>query len=906
MATTGDAQSSAAIPRVSRYRSTRQGQTKATSQDSTPSVPPVPPLNPATSVESMQRMKSMSRYHARPATRAGPAGGTPLSPSQFPPQSPTTTSRSSSMGSRSIDTSRPRQGAPYAFGQLPKPPPPAIAPNKVYQQSNAHTSARPQTAHTNAAHSAARYVGQRRATGGSTAEEVARAILDRETERHARIRQAQEAERDAKRKMEEEARRQEEAARRREELAKKAEEDIKRQKQEVEEKAKLQREREKEELRRVAREEKEEAELWAAKKKSEAEKKKQREKLEREMSIRSKNSPLVLQNTSITAQQVEISSAMKEKVNFFKRWKVDELPTSALDYPRPKTSAAAVPPADDKKPTIKPGGVGIVPRIDAPVSAVNHGDRIVRVSSQGTTIMLPVKPTTTPLQLIRTSVTFFSFPIDPRNSLLLESFSKSGIQRPLRMYEHIRDVLNSWDSDDQHQLILEPYDSSTDNKLFSHSAPKVKPQGGTWTMYFSQKRGKWDKRFITLTPEGQITSAKNESGKDQTNVCNLSDFEIFSLSKEGEKKKVKPPKKHCFAIKSMQKSSMFLGETGFIHLFCCADEALGRDFHDAVFRWRTWYLVHVMGEGTTGPPKIGENSAASNSAPLLSASGGPGTGHKRGSSIASQYVLGSFNTGLDFDAGSFAINYDDKPRPKHMRLPSDVPLAGAINVPAGTNGAPSALEHSKALHARQLSIRRAANVNGTGLPSQQHSRHLSTDAHSSSTLQRNTSVRSTKAGAHPSLDFSRANGPGGIAGGPPQTSPGPMQTSFYGIKPLVDLTPQYLVPPQHQRKGRGFKPATMGRGGLVESATGPELAPGAIVIPEAKDWRRRGDSISQVARPQTGVARSGSVRSITKGTGAPAAAGGRGLLGDLSLNEGFTGGGLLGEKVTGVAGTGRN
>lgn len=889
----------------------------------------------------------MSRYHARPATRSGPAGSTPFSPAQFPPQSPTSTDRSSSMGSKSIDASRSRQGAPYAMTQLPHPPPPAIAPqssypSQVHQQSYMYADMRPQTAHVNSAHANsmnmfAGIVGKRRATGGSTAEDAARVLMDREAERQRRIRQAQEAEREARRKKEEEARRQEEEIRR-------VEEDIKRQKMEAEEKVKKQKEWEKEELRRVAREqreEKEEAELWAAKKKSEAEKRKQREKLDLERSIRSNNSPLDLQNTSITAEQVDtslISPAMKEKVSFFKRWKIDELPRSPpIEIPQPKTS-----PAEESKPTIKPGGGGIVPQIDAPVSAVNHGDRIVRVSSQGKTIMLPVKPSTTPLQLIRTSVTFFSFPIDPRNSLLLESFSKSGIQRSLRMYEHIRDVLNSWDADDQHRLILEPYDSSTDNKLFSHSAPKVKPQGGAWTMYFSQKRGKWDKRYITLTPEGQITSAKNESGKDQVNICNLSDFEIFTLSKEGEKKKIKPPKKHCFAIKSMQKSSMFLGETGFMHLFCCSDERLAQDFHNSVFRWRTWYLVHVMGEGSTGPPKIGDNAAAANSAPILSASGGSGANHKRGSSHASQYILGSFKTGLDFDANTFAVNYDDKPKYKHTRLGSDTPLASAINVPSGANGAPSAIEHSKALHARQLSIRRAAIASGGAPLSSAHARTLSSDNHGASGgLQRNVSVRSTTRG-RPSLDASR-NGAStntnttnnlslslsNSTGSGSATIPSPLQSpssppAFPGIRPLIDLTPQYVAPPQHQRKGRGFKPAAVGPGGLVAAATGPELAPGAIVIPQARDWRRRGDSIGGQAqtqaqvlnRPVTAVAasaaaagagtgagagglgRSGSVRSMA-GKGA---AGGRGLLGDIGGNEGFTGGGLLGERMTGTVG----
>lgn len=55
-------------------------------------------------------------------------------------------------------------------------------------------------------------------------------------------------------------------------------------------------------------------------------------------------------------------------------------------------------------------------------------------------------------------------------------------------------------------------------------------------------------------------------------------------------------------------------------------------------------------------------------------------------------------------------------------------------------------------------------------------------------------------------------------------------------KPLVDLTPTYQEPPQHTRKGRGVTP----KAGLplVESATGPDLYPNAIVVPSATTWRK--------------------------------------------------------------------
>jgi hypothetical protein len=758
-------------PRLSRYRSVRQARPQAP-QDVVPPVPQVPSASPLSST----RQKSMSRYHSKSVSRPS------VSVSR---ESPRTASNSSSSIKVETPQSRPDQ---HAFSQSPPPPPPAAnARPLAYDQYHGQSPMRPRTANQTSPISPAA-PRQRRVTASSTHHDAARALLDYEAERQNRMRQAQEAEREARRMKDEEARQ------RQLEAQKKIEDDI-RKKKEAEDRERKRKLWEKEEAKRVAEDEKREAELWA-------QKKKKKEKPP------TPKSPVRDGNI--------VASDMGDKISFFKKWRVDDTEpqrpkTGSREAARPKTSSG-----EEPKPTIRPGGGGIVPQIDAPVSAVNHGDRRVRVVCRDSSILLAVTPTTTPLQLIRSSGTFFEFPIDTRNSVLQENFSKSSLRRHLRMYEHVRDVLNSWDSDDQHQLILEPYDRDLDTRLYSTSAPKVKPQGGSWWMYFSQKPGKWEKRFIQLNHEGQITAAKNESGKDVTNICNISDFEVFSLSKEGERKKFKPPKKHCYAVKSMQKSSMFLGNTGFMHLFCCSDATQGQNFQDAVFRWRTWYLVNILGVGATGPPDVG----GSNGALITEA----GSHHKRQGSEASQYVLGSFNTSLGFDVSDFNLSYEDKLKP---------PIS-AIN------------------------------------------RSTSTRKSSGTQVQRNLSVRNPP---RPSMDGPRPLILPAAAG------------NFPGFKPLIDLTPQYQAPPQHLNKGKGFKPAVISEAGLVDSATGPELLPGAIVIPESREWRGKGTVAPKPPQPSGGdMTRSGTVK------------GGRGLMGDLDLNKGFTGGGLLGPRLNDATG----
>lgn len=128
-------------------------------------------------------------------------------------------------------------------------------------------------------------------------------------------------------------------------------------------------------------------------------------------------------------------------------------------------------------PMIKPGGKGVVPLTDAPVSASNHGERRVRIHSGKKFIDLPFTPTTSALQLIRSTATVMSECSDPRTSVMYEDFTKCGVQRPLRMYEPVRNVINSWDSDMQHSLLIVPSDAGLNNELWKDFAPKERYVG---------------------------------------------------------------------------------------------------------------------------------------------------------------------------------------------------------------------------------------------------------------------------------------------------------------------------------------------------------------------------------------------------------------------------------------------
>ncbi|KAK3679772.1 hypothetical protein LTR78_000148 [Recurvomyces mirabilis] len=294
---------------------------------------------------------------------------------------------------------------------------------------------------------------------------------------------------------------------------------------------------------------------------------------------------------------------------------------------------------------------------DVPKSAVNSGDRRVLVECGKSKTVFPVTIETTPIDIIKSAATVMSERINPRSAVLLEMFGSVGIQRALRRYEHVRDVMNSWDTDRQNSLLLvDPGTGTSEAELSLAGAPKEEPSEQSWLLSVSQKPGKWDKRMITLHPTGQISMQRDPNKPQQTeNICHLSDFDIYTPTPEKLRKKIKPPKKHCFAIKSQQKAIMFESTQNFVHFFCTNDARTADEFFRAVQGWRSWYLVNVLGEGgkrvtkaadaTQGAAHPGEGKGVARS--------GSRSHHQRGAdSVGSHYQLGSFRP-LSMHVGQF-------------------------------------------------------------------------------------------------------------------------------------------------------------------------------------------------------------------------------------------------------------
>ena len=448
--------------------------------------------------------------------------------------------------------------------------------------------------------------------------------------------------------------------------------------------------------------------------------------------------------------------------------------------------------------------LSLAPRFDAPISAVNAGQRIVRVKYGGSDIFLPITPSTTPVDIIRAAARQLSAAIDERSTILLESFKQVGLERPLRRYEHIRDVLNSWDNDAQNALVIIASPSGgKDDDLDARNVSKGQPDGTTVHLYYSQKPGSWDKRWITLRSDGQITVAKKRGG-ETTNICHLSDFDIYIPTPRYVAKKIRPPKKVCFAIKSQQKSSMFMTTENFVHFFCTSDRSLGTSWYTAVQEWRSWYLVNVMGEGhrnaNEGRPGYRTQAPLGSGPPVLKHLSQPFAGDDSKSSNVMRPVAVPLHTRGRTVKPNASAQSRRLAEDLHIKTPSMYEYqTPAANPPSAEPFDPASLL-GRAYTQKQKALQRPQASTNVIPP-------IAVVAHKSDSPQR---IESTNG-------LNRHS------------------SQRHKTKPLVDLTPVYQEPPQHSKKGRGVIPSEVPAGGLIEVATSPE---NPVDVPSATTWRK--------------------------------------------------------------------
>lgn len=325
-------------------------------------------------------------------------------------------------------------------------------------------------------------------------------------------------------------------------------------------------------------------------------------------------------------------------------------------------------------------------------------------------INLPVNTETSPVDILYSTANLTSHNIDPEASVLIECYVELGLERRLRRYERIRDVMNSWDRDQQNSLLVVTNDISQkdDPDLDIKSVPRTPtpPPGFSLQMYHSSRPGKWNKRCITLLESGQMFASKKPDSKvtdkDSTVLCHLSDFDIYTPRESEARRHLKAPRRFCYAVKSQQKTFVFPNGENFVHFFCAEDGQIARRFLELVQRWRSWYLVNkqVDFEKKDKSPQFFD-SKTSPKTMSRSKSTAANKGHSAKVSVnETPYTIGAFQPLLDMDRFDKPLEEfgKDLEQPKDRRDQDSDPEFKTGLVRKATCKQPSTLSKSRSVH----------------------------------------------------------------------------------------------------------------------------------------------------------------------------------------------------------------
>lgn len=239
----------------------------------------------------------------------------------------------------------------------------------------------------------------------------------------------------------------------------------------------------------------------------------------------------------------------------------------------------------------------------------------VAVRCKGVTVNVAVNVETTTIDLLFDVSKKMTHPLNVLSSVVYEIYASVGLERRIRKFERIEDVLNSWDRDTHNYfLVLIDCFNDPDLELSNVPSPELPPPGFELSLYHSRRPGKWEKRFVVLLRNGQMLASKKANpkpaDKETETLLDLQDFDIYSPTPAKMCQELKPPKKHCYAIKSQLKSTFLVRGEDYAHFFSTEDSYLAQKFHDMVHAWRSWHLAERLAEvkkkqELDKPPQIG-------------------------------------------------------------------------------------------------------------------------------------------------------------------------------------------------------------------------------------------------------------------------------------------------------------
>ncbi|KDQ26045.1 hypothetical protein PLEOSDRAFT_1085332 [Pleurotus ostreatus PC15] len=182
--------------------------------------------------------------------------------------------------------------------------------------------------------------------------------------------------------------------------------------------------------------------------------------------------------------------------------------------------------------------------------------------------------------------------------MLFEVAQDFGMERPIRSFELLADVQASWNKDKMVNMFVIKMTSLT-GILSRSNIPSSSPMHSGWVEW-EAKRGKWTKRWMQLR-EHSLWLSKRDSGKDETFLCSLSNFDAYAVTRVH-----KAPKPYVFATKSTDNLSFFENTADYLHVFSCSQKD-GEKWMEVILLARSYVLYQE--KNVLFNPKAGSSTS---------------------------------------------------------------------------------------------------------------------------------------------------------------------------------------------------------------------------------------------------------------------------------------------------------
>ncbi|RPA76870.1 hypothetical protein BJ508DRAFT_310714 [Ascobolus immersus RN42] len=230
------------------------------------------------------------------------------------------------------------------------------------------------------------------------------------------------------------------------------------------------------------------------------------------------------------------------------------------------------------------------------VQALKEVERFIKVNLEREEIEIPILSDTTADLFVQAVLKFRTVEIGVGKSILIENFNSLGLERPVRSYELMKDVVHGWDMDTQNYMKLH---TSPANKTVGAVPTTTNQKPFTNSLYFwVHKSKKWKKREVEFNNGGVWLHESGLFNKndDRTLLCRMTDWDIYDIQPHTQRN-LKVPKRFSFALKSQEKASFFQDGAEFVYYFATDHQAIYDSWKQHLAAYRSYHLFNVKGLG---------------------------------------------------------------------------------------------------------------------------------------------------------------------------------------------------------------------------------------------------------------------------------------------------------------------